>query len=374
MAASDAETLSSMPRYPVLDGWRGISILMVLAAHQLPLGPGQWGINHAAGLLGMSLFFTLSGFLITMSLIFRPVVKSFLIRRICRILPLAWLFLMIALPLGGAEPMQYMSHLLFFVNSPGLELTTWTDHFWSLCMEMQFYLVIAFLFGWLGEASFKLLPVMAFAVTLGRFFNGVTDSIFTFYRVDEILAGACLALVVHRWNQQSNGLKGILPRKVLPWAIGGLLALLLLSCHGVGGPFQYLRPYAAASLVGVTILASAMEIGPGRVERFLPQRWLVYVGRVSYAVYLLHPLATYGWLGSGDAVVRYAKRPLVFAVTFGLAHLSTFYYEERWMKWGKAWSRSVERKQLLATEPVLSAQGEAIAPQASADIASSLKA
>jgi len=345
-----------MPRYPVLDGWRGISILMVLAAHQLPLGPYRWGLNHAAGLLGMSLFFTLSGFLITMSLIFRPMVKPFLIRRICRILPLAWLFLAIALPLGGAEPLQYASHLLFFVNSPGLDLTPWTDHFWSLCMEMQFYLVIAFLFGWLGQASFKLLPVMALAVTLNRATHGITDSIFTLYRVDEILAGACLALLVHRWNQQPDGLRDILPRRAFPWVASGLLGLLLLSCHEWGGVLQYLRPYVAASLVGATILASAMDIGPGRVERFLTQRWLGYIGQISYAVYLLHPLAAYGWLGSGDSIVRYAKRPLVFALTFGLAHLSTFYYEARWMKWGKAWSRRVERKRLLEASPVLAEQ------------------
>lgn len=366
MATSGTESHLSMPHYPVLDGWRGLSILMVLAAHQLPLGPAGWELNHAAGLLGMSLFFTLSGFLITMSLIFRPMVKPFLIRRICRILPLAWLFLLIALPLGNSEPFQYLSHLFFFANSPGLEMTPWTGHFWSLCLEMQFYGVIALLFGWLGEASFKLLPWMALAVTLTRLANGVTDSIFTFYRADEILAGACLALLVHHWNRRPNGLKRILPQAFFPLAMVGLLALLLLSCHRLGGGLQYLRAYAAASLVGVTILASVQETGPGPVECFLTQPWLGYVGRVSFAVYLLHPLAAYGWLGSGEAIVKYAKRPLVFALTFGLAHFSTFYYEARWMKWGKAWSRSVERKRGLAIATVVAAQevvpGEAIEP------------
>lgn len=343
----------SMPRFPVLDGWRGISILIVLAAHLLPLGPSSWFLNHAVGLLGMSLFFTLSGFLITLSLIYRPLVKPFLIRRLCRILPLAWLFLMVALPLGGAELGDYWSHFLFFANSPGVELTTWTEHFWSLCLEMQFYLLIALLFGWLGRASFGLLPVMAFAVTGTRIAHGVTDAIVTFYRLDEILAGACLALLLRYWGQQPGGLKAVLPQKALPGLMAGLAGLLLLSCHGLGGPLQYLRPYAAAALVGTTILASAMEIGPGRVERFLTQRWLGYVGKVSYAVYVLHPLATYGWLGAGDGLVKYAKRPLVFAVTFALAHLSTFYYEAHWMTWGKAWSRRLERKQELGGAPAL---------------------
>ncbi len=51
-----------------LDGWRAISILGVLAAHMLPLGPSRWGLNALAGDAGMSLFFTLSGFLIASTL------------------------------------------------------------------------------------------------------------------------------------------------------------------------------------------------------------------------------------------------------------------------------------------------------------------
>src|SRR5689334_16088961 len=74
---------------PVLDGWRGISILCVLATHMLPLGPYGWG-NAFVGIAGMSLFFTLSGFLITSTLLEKDDVRSFFIRRACRILPLAF--------------------------------------------------------------------------------------------------------------------------------------------------------------------------------------------------------------------------------------------------------------------------------------------
>ena len=56
----------------VLDGWRGISILLVLASHLLPLGPKGWQLNATAGPMGMALFFTLSGFLITRFLLDAP--------------------------------------------------------------------------------------------------------------------------------------------------------------------------------------------------------------------------------------------------------------------------------------------------------------
>src|ERR1700759_4126058 len=82
-------------KIPVLDGWRGISILSVLATHMLPLGPGGWG-NRFIGQVGMSLFFTLSGFLITGSLLERLDVVGFFIRRACRILPLAFAYATVA--------------------------------------------------------------------------------------------------------------------------------------------------------------------------------------------------------------------------------------------------------------------------------------
>ena len=48
-------------RLPVLDGLRAIRILLVLAAHMLPLGPKLLQLNHTAGVMGMSLFFALIG-------------------------------------------------------------------------------------------------------------------------------------------------------------------------------------------------------------------------------------------------------------------------------------------------------------------------
>ena len=88
---------SHRPQLPVLNGWRGLSILLVLSAHLLPLGPKPWQLNHTAGLLGMVLFFILSGFLIPTALLREPRVRAFLVRRFARVVPLAWLYFVIAL-------------------------------------------------------------------------------------------------------------------------------------------------------------------------------------------------------------------------------------------------------------------------------------
>ena len=62
-------------RLDALDGWRGVSILLILACHLLPLGPKSLQLNDMAGPMGMAIFFTLSGFLITRFLLHRPIVK-----------------------------------------------------------------------------------------------------------------------------------------------------------------------------------------------------------------------------------------------------------------------------------------------------------
>ncbi|MGB8700442.1 MAG: acyltransferase [Thermosynechococcaceae cyanobacterium] len=318
----------SIPRHPVLDGWRGISILCVLAAHLLPLGPKSWQLNEMMAPLGMCLFFALSGFLITTTLIYRLNVKAFLIRRFCRILPLAWMFLLVALPLTAATPDVYWAHFLFYANFPPFWLTDLTAHFWSLCVEMQFYLWIAGLVLLLKQRGLLLLPISCLAITATRIGYGELASIVTYYRVDEILAGGCLALVCNQ--RLGNWLPSILGR-VNPYLI---LGLLLLACHPASGAVNYLRPYLAVSLVGATLYQTE-----GHPSRWLLTPNLAYIASISYALYIIHPLAAHGWLGSGDGWVKYAKRPLVFLLSFGFAHLSTFYYEKWWINWGKQWSR-----------------------------------
>lgn len=79
-------------RFAVLDGWRGLAILFVLAGHLLPLGPKAWQMNAAVATTGMVIFFNLSGFLITNILLHNQNILTFLTRRFIRIVPLACAF------------------------------------------------------------------------------------------------------------------------------------------------------------------------------------------------------------------------------------------------------------------------------------------
>ena len=223
-------------RFLVLDGWRGISILMVLAAHLLPLGPKAWQLNATAGPLGMALFFTLSGFLITNSLYRNPSVSTFIIRRALRIIPLAWLYMAVSFVLFTTNADSMMALLLFYANWPPMDFTLVTTHIWSLCVEMQFYFGIAVVFLILGKKGLWLIPFLCLLVTLNRINNDVTIAVNTYFRVDEILVGGVLALF---YNSPQKNVIGVL-KKINPFYI---MALLIISCHPDAGVAGYFRPY-----------------------------------------------------------------------------------------------------------------------------------
>lgn len=300
-----------------LDGWRAVSIYCVLAGHMLPLGPKFLELNGAVATTGMAIFFTLSGYLIVNMLLHDDGVPAFLLRRFSRILPLAWLCLAIVLFLENASVYAWVANFFFFANFPPYYLDH-AGHFWSLCVEMQFYIAIALVFAMFGRRGLLLVPAAALAITINRIIHHEAWSIITWFRVDEILAGGTLALLFHYGWMPLNG-------RFVRFAPYLLAPLLLLASHSISTPLAYMRPYLAAALVGVTMVASHAWL-----RSFLASRINRYVAEISYALYVVHPFTVYGWLGSGDTYTKYAKRPLCFLITFGIAHLSTFYYEKWW--------------------------------------------
>jgi peptidoglycan/LPS O-acetylase OafA/YrhL len=304
-------------RIPVLDGWRATSILLVIGAHLLPLGPKVLQINDTAGAMGMALFFTLSGFLIVQFLAGGAPLGLFVMKRLARIIPLSWAAMLILLLWDSYDATTVARNFLFIANLPPVTLLQGGEHLWSLCVEMQFYMTVSAICLLLGRRGLYLVPVLALSVTAARVIAGEYISIVTYHRVDEILAGGTVALAYSGWlgDRIENGLRHL---PVWPFA----LALLVCS-HPDAGPLQYLRPYAAASLVGASLTGA-----PAFLERILVSRPMAYVAEVSYALYVIHGMLSHSWLGSGEGWDKYIKRPLLFGVTFALAHLSTRYFEQ----------------------------------------------
>jgi peptidoglycan/LPS O-acetylase OafA/YrhL len=303
-------------RIPVLDGWRAISILLVLGAHLLPLGPAAFQLNWTAGAAGMALFFTLSGFLIVQFLAGGAPLGEFVAKRLARIVPLAWSAMIILSLWHHYAPTVIARNFLFVANLPPASFMIGGNHLWSLCVEMQFYTAVAAVCMLFGRRGLYLVPLSAIAVTCARISAGQKISIVTWHRIDEILAGGTLALVHAGWLGQAS--KRALDRlPLLPCAL-----VLAIASHPATGVVQYVRPYAAAALVG-----ASLNHGPARLTRFLSSRPMRYIAEISYALYVVHGVLADTWLGTGTRVVKYLKRPLLFAATFGIAHVSTRYFE-----------------------------------------------
>ncbi len=329
---TEADPRKGDGRIAMLDGWRALSILSVLAGHWVPLGRASWQFNGMFAATGMALFFTLSGFLITQHLWRDDRVGAFLVRRLFRVVPLAWTAMLVLAIVTRPDGATVIANLLFYANLPPAHLMDGGHPLWSLCVEMHFYLFVAAIVAIAGKRALYILPFLALAVTTFRIASGEPISIVTWHRVDEILAGATLALAVRH-----PGLSKMAAR--LPAWTPILLGVLLLAAGHPDLPaLNYVRPYLAAATIGASLYAAPAWM------RFVwsssPAR---YVADISYALYIVHGMFTATWLGGEQAttVQRYLRRPLLAGISFATAHLSTFHYESRWNAMGRRLTKSL---------------------------------
>jgi peptidoglycan/LPS O-acetylase OafA/YrhL len=318
-------------RFGVLDGWRALSILAVMAGHWLPLDRILPNTNEAVPAAGMAMFFTLSGFLITRFLVERPEATPFLIRRFLRIVPLAWAavaLLYVANMTSNGIMARLVANLLFFANLPPAKLFHGGEHLWSLCVEMQFYVGAALLVALGGRRGLFTLPLIGISITVARILAGENISIVTWHRADEILAGATLALIF-------LGHFGERPVRLLsryPLWLAAIVAAI--CCYFLWTPLAYARPYAVAALIGATLFRC-----PAPINRVMTSRPAIYIAEISYALYVFHGMLSATWLGTGGVTEKYLKRPLLIATTFALAHLSTYHFERRFILLAKRLTR-----------------------------------
>ncbi len=342
---------------PGLDGLRGVAVTGVLLFH----GGVTWATG---GFLGVSTFFTLSGFLITTLLLRqheaqgRIGLRSFWGRRFRRLMPAALLALLLCVlyvALVG-EFFQYdrlrgdvLAGLLYVENwrlivtgQSYLSLFSApspVQHFWSLAIEEQFYLIFPLLaFGLLaiGRGSRRTFGIVLAVLALASFalmfvlYHPGGDPSRVYYGTDtravELLIGALLAVVF------SGGGAGRLSRSKsvrVAVAVLGVLALLatlvIWKVATDADTWLYRGGLTAYALGSVCLILAA--ISPGPVRWLLSLAPIRYIGKISYGVYLYHwPVYLYmdtsrtGLDGSALMIAR-------IAVTIGIAALSFRYLE-----------------------------------------------
>jgi peptidoglycan/LPS O-acetylase OafA/YrhL len=356
-----------LQRIRELDGLRGLAVAMVVMGHYVHhpslkyFGP-QWGW------MGVDLFFVLSGFLIT-SILLRTVekhstLKTFYARRTLRIFPLYYLVLgvyfLASASVGRPQPWNTTAIYLFFMQAilpptithlrivphPGWTIMGFSV-LWSLSVEEMFYLLWAPLVVFTRARRKFLLRFLFFVLLLApllRFFpffyadpRGIQETFLG--QMDSLAAGALIAVF---WRDHAEFLR--------PWAQEHARHLHLLCVALIGSaiwidlatgipyktPLQ-MRLFDASAYTllwaawGTLLLATLACSGlPRTVPGILRNRVLVWLGQISYCLYLVHYPIYLFWR---DHLPHSVALPVALATSLAVASLSWKYMEGPILRW-----------------------------------------
>jgi peptidoglycan/LPS O-acetylase OafA/YrhL len=326
---------------PGLDGLRAVCALLVVSWHVR----GDPFVSWRGG-TGVYVFFVLSGFLITTIGVAeerrsgRVDLRGFFVRRASRILPVFYLVLaayVVAVPILGLgdrserflDALPY--HLTFLSEIPHVRFAGDVpfDVAWSLGIEEKFYVVWALVgFGLLrGRGRPIVASVLLVAALASQLVDGNLSEYVVYYAF--VLIGVLLALVRDDPRGQAQ-----LERLATPRAgvVATVIAVVLSRNSDIGGDlWPLLFGVASAAVIAHVV------VGDSPVARFLARPTMVWLGTLSYAIYLLHQLT----LGIAEAVVPSSTIGNLVTFVVGLAlaiaaaALVSRYVEQPAIRWGR---------------------------------------
>ena len=345
--------------FPGLNGLRAIAALAVVISHTT-LSLGEFGLNpHLFGTLndgtprglslagyGVSIFFVLSGFLITYLLITEKKsqaidIQKFYYRRILRIWPLYYLYLAIALILIFLCHQYFIAHSLwmyvFFVANIPLILHTqlpFLIHYWSLGVEEQYYVF----WPWIVKYSKSLITV---AISLFVLFFGTKVLLHLFYpgtlledfiqnsRFHCMMLGAIGSVWYTTRNQLFLKLCNNKLTQLVSWTV---IVLLDVNRFHIASFIDQ----EIVSVVALCLIIGQIEMTSRIVN--LEKPLFDFLGKISYGIYIIHPILIFGLskIFVQLTIPPIVKYPLIFlsvlSSTILLAYLSYSLFERYFLK------------------------------------------
>jgi peptidoglycan/LPS O-acetylase OafA/YrhL len=303
------------------------------------------------GFIGIRLFFVISGYLISRILLTekkeilqkvtspKRALRQFYARRFLRIFPPYYLLLLILAAAGTTEFLQYWPwHTFYMSNFLLVRANGWIgllSHFWSLSVEEQFYFfwpLLIFLtpWRWLGALCVVMMAIAPASrgILASQGLSGVAVRSFTLSCLDSLGAGAFLAYL-----EMSK------PRAIRSFAwialtLGGvLLSISVLVKLSTGSWIVRAVLFdLSAALILVWAVTQAKD---EKLPRVLNNSYLGYIGKISYGVYLFHPLLPH----AAERLAAYFSTPVfppfgtlrfvvLTATSIGLASVSWYLFEK----------------------------------------------
>lgn len=310
--------MSSNNRLAALDGLRGIAACGVVLFHA-HYGPAtDWMRTF------VDLFFVLSGFLIGRIILSTLLkgqfsLKNFIVRRILRIWPvyyLTYLGCVAAVILNYflhgrwehasgifSAPffLQFTHHYLHFPNrAPMEDFIIWFHHSWSVAVEEQFYLLLPLILISLRN-HLRLVPFLLIClIPLAVYFRAIgIFQILLIARMDALAIGVLIAAYwvftdAKMGQLDDRSIRSHAKYVLLPLSVGFIFILMNRFAH-IGFPLEsknkelmYALYFLGFNLIYGSIVHLAIIRRLGIVQKFLEFPWLIYLGAISYALYMFH--------------------------------------------------------------------------------------
>jgi len=310
-ATVDPSAPRTLAYEPALDGLRGISIIAVVLFHACATsGLPDW---FRGGALGVSVFFTLSGFLITTVLVReveatgRVNLRRFWARRIRRLVPASLAVVAAVVVLSWTTDLyevrarEVAATVASFANwnivaggDDGLLRTVLgpLGPTWSLSVEEQFYVALALvvvLFTKAQRPQRALAAVFGVVVAASLVLSNVVSDwhprleFGTDVRAAELAVGGLLALAVTRWGARLRDRRGLAD---VIGAVGLVVLAVLFMTADYTPPWLLRGGFSAVAVMSSSVIVGALA--HRGVSRLLSNPPLVAIGRWSYSIYLVH--------------------------------------------------------------------------------------
>jgi peptidoglycan/LPS O-acetylase OafA/YrhL len=326
-----------MKKIPQLDALRGIAVLLVLLhnTNQYPSRYLHWVSDN--GWMGVDLFFVLSGFLITGILLdtrqSEGYFTNFYARRCLRIWPLYYsllLFMFLLIPF--LRPSE--AHTVFEArSSPWWAYPIFLQNFlipiptmatgalgvtWSLAVEEQFYLVWPLMVRFCTEAQLRKIAIAVICISPAlRFYLSLHQVIIysnTFCRLDGLMAGALLALVIRSANFSPSKL---LTQAWISFLVSAPLALIFEMVFHARWIVFSLTAMASVAFIYLALFSTQKWL-----QGLLTNRFMVYTGTISYGIYLLEKIPLDAAKAFHLEKHQFLALPITAAVTYVMAATS----------------------------------------------------